>query len=77
MEDNQVMSGGATEDAQAINVAQDAPGDVITTSGAFSLFPPLRGLELANIRNRDTQDRNRIRDLLRKRPRLAPILITR
>lgn len=44
------MSGGATEDAQAINVAQDAPGDVITTSGAFTLFPPLRGLELANTR---------------------------
>ncbi|OJJ72355.1 hypothetical protein ASPBRDRAFT_54213 [Aspergillus brasiliensis CBS 101740] len=36
MEDNQVLSGGATEDAQAINVAQDAPGDVITTSGSQS-----------------------------------------
>ncbi|PWY96279.1 component of the RSC chromatin remodeling complex [Aspergillus sclerotioniger CBS 115572] len=34
MEDNSIMPGGAAEDAHALNLTQDAPGDVISTSDA-------------------------------------------
>ena len=40
MEDNSIMPGGAVEDAHALNLAHDAPGDVISTSGASVLSAP-------------------------------------